>query len=85
MSAIQLTMGDEFEDLLVSKIEIVAKELNISFQKLLSILANIMSSKKDSILEDTFYKDFSIQSAMRGLENEDGPVYSLNDIKESFQ
>jgi hypothetical protein len=85
MSAIQLTMGDEFEDLLVSKIEIVAKELNISFQKLLSILANIMSSKKDSILEDTLYKDFSIQSAMRGLENEDCPVYSLNDIKEPFQ
>ena len=45
MCAIQLTMGDEFEDWLVSKIEIVAKELNISFQKLLSILANIMSSK----------------------------------------
>ncbi|KPA17595.1 hypothetical protein MHK_002189 [Candidatus Magnetomorum sp. HK-1] len=84
MSAIQLAMDNEFDDLLVSKIKIVAKELNISFNKLLLILANKMSSIKDSVLEDTLYKDFSIQSAMVGLEEEDSTRYSVKDIKEFF-
>ena len=83
MSSIQLTMDNEFEDLLVSKIKTVAKELNISFNKLLLILTNKMSSIKDNVLEDTLYKDFSIQSAMVDIEDEDS-LYSEKDIKEFF-
>jgi hypothetical protein len=37
MNAIQLTMDDEFDNLLISKIKKVANELNISFNKLLTI------------------------------------------------
>ena len=33
--------------------------------------------------EDTGRSDFSLSSAMRGMENEESP-YSLNDLKESF-
>ena len=84
MSAFQLTMDDDLNDLLVSKIETIAKELNISFNKLFLILANKILSKKDGVLEDSLYKNFSIQSAMDRLEDEDSPVYCVNDIKEFF-
>jgi len=33
--------------------------------------------------EKTEWTDFSLSSAMRGMENEESP-YSLNDLKESF-
>jgi len=33
--------------------------------------------------ENTGWSDFSLLSAMRGMENEESP-YSLNDLKESF-
>ena len=33
--------------------------------------------------ENTEWSDFSLSSAMRGMENEESP-YSLNDLKESF-
>jgi hypothetical protein len=33
--------------------------------------------------ENTGWSDFSLSSAMRGMENEESP-YSLNDLKESF-
>jgi hypothetical protein len=33
--------------------------------------------------ENTGWSDFSLLSAMRGMENEE-PPYSLNDLKESF-
>jgi hypothetical protein len=33
--------------------------------------------------ENTGWSDFSLSSAMRGMENEKSP-YSLNDLKESF-
>jgi len=85
MSAIQLTMDDEFDDLLISKIKKVANELNISFNKLLTILAAKMSSIKGIIIdEDTLFKEFSIKKAMVGIEDEDFPEYSVKDIKEFF-
>jgi len=61
LTAIQLTMDDEFDDLLISKIKKVARELNISFNKLLIILVDKISSIKDIALEDILFKEFSIQ------------------------
>jgi hypothetical protein len=40
-------------------------------------------SKQIEILDFIEWADFSLSSAMRGMEDEQAP-YSLNDLKESF-
>jgi len=84
MNVFQLTMDDEFDDLLISKIKKVANELNISFNKLLTILAAKMPTIQNVVIEDSLFKEFSIQTAMAGIEDEDFPEYSMKDIKEFF-
>lgn len=35
--------------------------------------------------DDIEWSDFSLASAMRGMENEDTPVYTTDDLKEVFK
>ncbi|HRV94382.1 MAG TPA: DUF2281 domain-containing protein [Anaerolineae bacterium] len=35
--------------------------------------------------DDIEWSSFSLASAMRGMENEDTPVYTLDDLKEIFK
>ena len=39
---------------------------------------------KKGHLSDPEWKDFSVSSAMRGMENESFPEYTANDLKEKF-
>ena len=35
-------------------------------------------------LDDTEWANFSLTTAMRGIEDEEGPEYTLSDLKEQF-
>ncbi len=51
---------------------------------LLSRAAGEQLPGEEAVLEDLEWSAFSLAMAMRGMENEDGPEYSLTDLKERF-
>ena len=51
--------------------------------KIIKNVKALPESKQIEILDFIEWADFSLSSAMRGMEDEQAP-YSLNDLKESF-
>jgi hypothetical protein len=47
-----------------------------------SLSAKKKKPKQDRVEES--WGDFSVAAAMRGMENEEGPEYTLADLKETF-
>lgn len=68
------------------------EKINVYAQQLLQLLqievlnfVEFLASKlrdNDSRHADVFWSQFSIAQAMRGLEDEDVPVYTKSDLKE---
>lgn len=72
----------------VEKINVHVQQLPQLFQIEVLNFVEFLASKvadKDSRQADELWSKFSIAQAMRGLEDEDAPVYSKADLKEKWQ
>jgi len=55
--------------------------------EVLHFVENLLAraERKDLAHDDREWSDISLSGAMRGMEEEDTPEYSIADLKESFQ
>jgi HTH-type transcriptional regulator/antitoxin HigA len=60
-----------------------SRGLSLSDEELAS-LADELFQKLDKREEELLWSQFSLAQAMRGMEDEDGPVYSRDDLKEEW-
>jgi hypothetical protein len=72
----------------VEKINVHVQQLPQFFQIEVLNFVEFLASKvteKDSRQAEELWSQFSIAQAMRGLEDEDVPVYDKSDLKEKWQ
>ena len=64
----------------------VMKELPDKLQTEVRDFAEFLAARGGgaSVVRDGDWTTLSLSCAMRGMENEEGPTYSLSDLKEAF-
>ena len=72
----------------LESIQLYAQMLPDSLQREVLDFARFLLFKQEQEItseqDDTEWSNFSLASAMQGMENEDTPVYTTDDLKEVF-
>jgi len=73
---------------LADKIQQYVERLPTSYQvEVLDFVEYLLTKVEREVVlrEERVWSDFSLSSAMRGMEDEDAPSYTMSDLKVKFQ